>query len=116
MQLKFNYFFTDINLFKFIIIKDKVKSKQQKNRLYCLKSSVKSFPATTPVKNEARIIKYVNENDFGPKDQEFMVTDPIDEYIKDGGVVKVASANGEYLDGGSVEGWLHANNVVCGDR
>lgn len=63
-----------------------------------------------------RIIKYVNENDFGPKDQEFMVTDPIDEYIKDGGVVKVASANGEYLDGGSVEGWLHANNVVCGDR
>ena len=61
-----------------------------------------------------RIVKYVNENDFGPLDQEYMVTDPIDEYIKDGGVVRVAPTKGEYLDGGSVEGWLHANNVVCG--
>ena len=62
-----------------------------------------------------RIVKYVNENNFGPKDQEYMVTDPIDSYIKDGGVVRVAPAGGEYLDGGSVDGWLHANNVVCGD-
>ena len=61
-----------------------------------------------------RIVKYVNEHDFGPKDQEYMVTDPIDEYIKDGGIMRVAPTTGEYLDGGSVEGWLHANNVVCG--
>ena len=61
-----------------------------------------------------RIVKYVNEHDFGPKDQEYMVTDPIDEYIKDGGTMRVAPTTGEYLDGGSVEGWLHANNVVCG--
>ncbi|MBR3132394.1 hypothetical protein IKG33_03230 [Candidatus Saccharibacteria bacterium] len=60
-----------------------------------------------------RIVKYVNEHDFGPKDQEYMVTDPIDEYIKDGGVMRIATTKGEYLDGGSVEGWLHANNVVC---
>lgn len=62
-----------------------------------------------------KIVKYVDENDFGPLEQEYMVTDPIDEYIKEGGVMKVASAKGEYLDGGSVEGWLHANNVVCGE-
>ncbi len=62
----------------------------------------------------SRIVKYVNDNDFGPMDQEYMVTDPIDEYIKDGGVMRVAPTNGEFLDGGSVEGWLHANNVVCG--
>lgn len=61
-----------------------------------------------------RIVKYVDENEFGPKDQEYMVTDPIYDYIKDGGIVRVAPATGEYLDGGSVEGWLHANNVVCG--
>ena len=61
-----------------------------------------------------RIVKYVDEHDFGPKDQEYLVTDPIDEYIKDGGVMRVAPTTGEYLDGGSVEGWLHANNVVCG--
>lgn len=62
-----------------------------------------------------RIVKYVDENDFGPKDQEYMVTDPIDDFIKDGGIMRVAPTNGEYLDGGSVEGWLHANNVVCGN-
>ena len=60
------------------------------------------------------IVRYVEENDFGPKDQEYMVTDPIDEYIKNGGIMRVAPTSGEYLDGGSVEGWLHANNVVCG--
>ena len=62
-----------------------------------------------------KIVKYVNENNFGPKDQEYMVTDPIDEYIKNGGSMRVATTKGEYLDGGSVEGWLHANNVVCGN-
>ena len=56
----------------------------------------------------------MNENDFGPKDQEYMVTDPIDSFISEGGIIKVAPTSGEYLDGGSVEGWLHANNVVCG--
>ena len=60
-----------------------------------------------------KIVKYVNEHDFGPLDQEYMVTDPIDDYIKQGGIIKVAPTTGEYLDGGSVEGWLHANNVVC---
>lgn len=61
-----------------------------------------------------KICKYVDEHDFGPKDQEYMVTDPIDDFIKEGGVMRVAPTTGEYLDGGSVEGWLHANNVVCG--
>lgn len=61
-----------------------------------------------------KIVRYVAENDFGPMDQEYMVTDPIDEYIKEGGIMRVAPTSGEYLDGGSVEGWLHANNVVCG--
>ena len=60
-----------------------------------------------------KIVKYVKENDFGPTDQEYMITDVFDEYVKNGGVMKVAPTTGEYLDGGSVEGWLHANNVVC---
>lgn len=60
------------------------------------------------------IVRYVNENDFGPKDQEYVVTDPIDSYIKKGGIMHVATTDGEYLDGGSLEGWVHANNVVCG--
>lgn len=60
------------------------------------------------------IVTYTKENDFGPKDQEYVVTDPIESYIKRGGIMRVAPTTGEYLDGGSVEGWLHANNVVCG--
>lgn len=62
------------------------------------------------------IVKYVHENNFGAKDQEFMITDPIDTYIKRGGVMKVALGQGEFLDGGSLEGWIHANNVVCGEK
>lgn len=61
------------------------------------------------------IVKYVHENDFGPKDQEYLVTDPIETYLEKGGTIRVAPTTGEYLDGGSVEGWLHANNVVCGN-
>ncbi len=61
-----------------------------------------------------RIVNYVDSHDFKPGDQEYMVTDPIDEYIKEGGIMRVAPTTGEFLDGGSIEGWLHANNVVCG--
>ena len=59
-----------------------------------------------------RIVNYIKSHDFGPLDQEYLVTDPIDEYINEGGVMRVAPTTGEYLDGGSVEGWVHANNVV----
>ena len=61
-----------------------------------------------------RIVNYVKSHDFGPLDQEYLVTDPIDEYINEGGVMRVAPTTGEYLDGGSVEGCVHANNVVTG--
>ena len=61
-----------------------------------------------------KIVIYVNEHDFGPTDQEYMITDPIYDYIKQGQTMRVASTSGQYLDGGSVEGWVHANNVVCG--
>ena len=60
------------------------------------------------------VVKYVHEKEFGPTDQEYVVTDPIMTYIQQGGVMRIAETTGEYLDGGSVEGWVHANNVVCG--
>lgn len=63
-----------------------------------------------------KIVDYVKENDFGPMDQEYMITDPIYDYIKSGGVMRVAPTAGQYLDGGSLEGWVHANNVVCGNN
>ena len=61
-----------------------------------------------------KIVAYVSGHDFGPTDQEYMITDPIYDYIKQGQTMRVASTSGQYLDGGSVEGWVHANNVVCG--
>lgn len=45
---------------------------------------------------------------------EYQLPDAINNFVNAGGVVKVVAAKGEYLDGGSVEGWLHANNVVMG--
>ncbi len=62
------------------------------------------------------ITKYVKENDFGPTDQEYVVTDPIMSYINAGGVMRVATNEGEYLDGGTTGGWIHANNVVCSSQ
>lgn len=46
---------------------------------------------------------------------EYELPDAVNAFVTGGGKVKVVPAQGEYLDGGSVEGWLHANNVVCGD-
>lgn len=59
------------------------------------------------------IVSYVKRHNFGPLDQEYLVTDPISDFIKKQGVMRVAPSEGEFLDGGSLEGWLHANNVVC---
>lgn len=63
-----------------------------------------------------RIVKYCHDNDFGPGDQEYLITDPIIDHIKAGGKIHVLPIKGEYLDGGSQEGWLHANNVACGAK
>ena len=63
-----------------------------------------------------RIVKYCRENDFGPKDQEYLITDPIITHIKEGDKIKVMPIKGEYLDGGSLEAWLHANQVIYGNK
>ena len=59
------------------------------------------------------IVEYVKNNDFGPTEQEYMITDCFASYIEKGGVMRAAKVEGEYLDGGTVEGWVHANEVVC---
>ena len=61
-----------------------------------------------------RVANYYKANHFGPHDQEYLITDPIIEHIKAEGKIHVLPISGQYLDGGSLEGWLHANNVVCG--
>lgn len=75
-------------------------------------SSVSKYIISPKLMQE--IVDYVDGNDFGPTDQEYMITDPFASYIKKGGIFRVAKTPGEYLDGGTLEGWVHANNVVCG--
>ena len=61
----------------------------------------------------SEIVDYVHSHDFGPKDQEYMITDPFATYIEKGGIMRAAKTDGEYLDGVTLECWVHANNVVC---
>ena len=45
---------------------------------------------------------------------EYHITEPINQYILGGGSMQVVPAQGRYLDGGTMEGWLYANNYVAG--
>jgi UTP--glucose-1-phosphate uridylyltransferase len=47
-----------------------------------------------------------------PLSGEYYITEPINQYVTNGGSVVVTPAQGQYLDGGSEGGWIHANNVV----
>lgn len=58
-------------------------------------------------------LDYVHQNDFTPGEREYLVPDPIAEYLAEGGLVRTVPAEGTYLDGGTLEGWLHANQAVC---
>lgn len=43
---------------------------------------------------------------------EYMLIDPITQYVLDKGSVSVYKAQSEYLDCGHVHGWLHANKLI----
>ena len=49
-----------------------------------------------------------------PKRGEFEVTDAINAYVVSGKKLPVGTVSGQYMECGSVKGWLRANNVVCG--
>lgn len=46
---------------------------------------------------------------------EYFITDPINQYVSNGGQMTVVQAEGEYLDSGTVENWLKANQIVIAD-
>jgi UTP--glucose-1-phosphate uridylyltransferase len=58
------------------------------------------------------LFDYLNKDMNAPHSGEYMIIDPINNYVADGNKVVVGEAKGEYLDAGSVEGWLHANQVM----
>jgi UTP--glucose-1-phosphate uridylyltransferase len=62
---------------------------------------------------ESKMFEYLDKNINNPQDGEYMIIDAINDYVNDGNRLAVGQANGKYLDGGNVEGWLYANNYVA---
>ena len=60
-----------------------------------------------------QIFNEVSEYMQQPREGEYLLTDPINTFVDAGNKLAVIRAQGEYLDCGTVNGWLHANAVVC---
>ena len=45
---------------------------------------------------------------------EFEITDPINAYVASGKKIVVGEVKGQYMECGSVSGWLRANNLIAG--
>jgi dTDP-glucose pyrophosphorylase len=58
------------------------------------------------------IEKYADKNNVKG---EYYITEPINKYVSKGGRMVVVKAEGDYLDSGTVEGWLKANQIVIGN-
>ena len=63
---------------------------------------------------DSLLFSYFDKSVKTPRDGEYWIIDPINQYVADGNQVVVGEAKGEYLDAGTVKGWLHANRVVAG--
>jgi UTP--glucose-1-phosphate uridylyltransferase len=72
--------------------------------------------------NLINISKYIVTRDFftcldaymdTDRTGEYYLTDVLNAYVADGNVMAVLPARGEYLDSGTVENWLKANEVVA---
>lgn len=61
------------------------------------------------------IFELAKEVPVNPKRGEYEVVEAINIYVANGNGVAVATLEAEYMECGSVEGWLHANNVIIGD-
>ena len=62
------------------------------------------------------IFELARQLPVNPVRGEYEITDAINAYVGAGDTIVVGEAKGDYLDGGSLEGWLEANRVVCGAR
>jgi len=74
------------------------------------------------VSNLVNISKYIFDGRFmeyldaavqqDPSGAEYYITDPINSYVADGNAIQVITAQGQYLDSGTAENWIRANNIV----
>lgn len=59
-----------------------------------------------------RIFELARTLPANPKRGEYEITDAINAYVAEGGRVIVGEIDGEYMECGSVDGWLRANNRI----
>jgi UTP--glucose-1-phosphate uridylyltransferase len=62
-----------------------------------------------------KLLKLIAEHYKTEVEGEYLITDPINEFVNDGGIMRVVPAVGEYMDGGTLAGWLRANEIVGKD-
>ena len=63
------------------------------------------------------IVDYVDNFDISQNVRgEYEVTDPVTSYVQGGNLMRVIAAQGDWLESGSLEGWLHANEVIGRDH
>lgn len=60
-------------------------------------------------------LRIIYDYSLTEKTDEYYITDPINTAIAQGQSFTVVPARGIYLDSGTLDGWLHANNVVVAD-
>lgn len=85
---------------------------------------VTEHPEELPVPFVKNVAKYVLNYDMlqsvknyvetKHESGEYYIFTPFEAMIADGQQMKVVHAKGQFLDGGSVDGWLYANEVVLG--
>jgi UTP-glucose-1-phosphate uridylyltransferase len=61
---------------------------------------------------EASFFSFLEAAMQQPADGEYFITDPLNAYVEAGNSLYVLPAHGKYLDGGTVENWLYANEFV----
>ena len=79
-------------------------------------------PVSEAASNLVNVSKYLFDADFftyleqvvrTSRTGEYYITDAINAYVEGGHAMYVLPAHGVYLDSGTVEGWLYANNYVA---
>lgn len=61
---------------------------------------------------DKKIFEYARTLPANPRRGEYELPDAINAYIDDGGKIAVGVAQGEYMECGSLGGWLKANNTL----
>ena len=98
-----------------------VVEKDENNRFVRVIEKPASGETTSNLNNSGfylfpkRVFELATSLPANPKRGEYEITDAINAYVQEGNDLIVGVADGDYLECGSVEGWLRANNrVVAG--